>query len=181
VTEPVLKEGQTLSEPSASDQRASRVWAVYAEGVRFLALRALGDAQAAEDVAQETVLRAWRESTERKGEPITDPVAFIYGIARHVIVDARRSSKRTVALDLVDSFPASERDVLDALVSAEERSRLRTAMRALSRSERALLMMSYVEGMTSAAIAQRLGESAEAIRKRKSRAVQQLRDAFRAS
>lgn len=179
MTEPVLKEPPALSEAPATDLRAARTWAVYAEGIRFLALRALGDAQAAEDVAQETVLRALRQSTERKGAPITDPVAFIYGIARHVIADMRRQNRRTVTLDLADSVGSSERNALDALVSAEERARLRSCLRRLSRAERALLVMSYVEGMTAPAIALLLGESAQAVRKKKSRAVQRLRDAFR--
>lgn len=179
MTSSVVRPPDTPPDSGDPAAESSRAWAAYADGIRFLALRLLGDADAADDVAQETMLRAWRTSTDPKGHAIHDQAAFVHGIARHVIADFQRRSAKTVSLDTAGPVAANSRDALDVLVSDEERSRLRTAMRALSRSERALLMMSYVEGMTSAAIAQRLGESAEAIRKRKSRAVQQLRDAFR--
>ena len=166
--------------PGGEDARAFSpdTWAIFAEGIRFLALRALGDPDAANDVAQETVLRAWRASGGRQGGQIRDPAAFVYGIARHVIADARRTRGQTVTLDVATPTAATERDALDALISEEERARVRAAIRALPRADRLLLELSYVRGMTSAAIAVRLDESAASIRKRKSRALQRLRAAF---
>lgn len=178
MTSPLARTPDPPPDAGDSDRDSDREWGIYAEGVRFLALRALGDPDAADDVAQEAVLRAWRGSIERKRSAIADPVAFIYGIARHVIADTRRQSRHAVSLEATESIPASDRDVLEALASDEERASVRAALRRLPRAERTVLVMSYVEGLTSAAIALRLGESADAIRKRKSRAIQRLRNAF---
>lgn len=178
MTYPLRADAETT--PRSEDARALSLdtWAIFTEGIRFLALRALGDPDAANDVAQETVLRAWRASAGRQGEQIREPAAFVYGIARHVIADARRARGQTVTLDVAASTPAPERDALDALISEEERARVRAAIRALPRADRVLLELSYLKGMTSAAIAARLGEPPTSIRKRKSRALQRLRAAF---
>lgn len=178
MTIPVLSDSTEPTTAGAGTFGASSTWAAYADGVRFLALRKLHDPDAADDVAQETVFRALKAATERPGEPIRDPAAFIYGIARHIIADTARSSHKTRSFTAADSLAAPDRDYLQALISEEERHRVRVAIRDLPRAERALLEMSFVRGMTSHEIASRLGESADGVRKRKSRALQRLRKVF---
>ena len=179
MTEQVVKPTESARAPAASGINDPGAWAVFAEGIRFLALGALGDVDEAADATQETIIRALKAIAGQRGAPVKDPVAFIYGIAKHVIADALRLKSKTVSLELTHSLSASETDVLDALVSKEDRGRLRAALGSLPRAERALLVMTYVRGMTSADIARRLGESADVIRKRKSRAVEKLREEFK--
>lgn len=178
MTIPVL--GDSVAATGANDLTpySSQDWANYAAGVRFLALRALGDEDAADDIAQETILRALRTTIDANKAAIRDPAAFIHGIAKHIIADALRRKYQTLSLEVAETIPAADGDVLDAMVSDEERSRVRLAIRKLPPSERSLLVMSFVRGMSSPEIAERLGESAELIRKRKSRAVERLRAAF---
>lgn len=152
-------------------------WAEFAEGLRFLALKALGDRSAADDVAQETILRALRTSKDSTAL-IRNRAAFIHGIARHVIADALRRNYRTLPVEDADAIPTSDRNALDAMISDEERRRVRSAIQKLPKPERSLLVLSFVRGMTSPEIAEKLGESADVIRKRKSRAVQNLREVF---
>ena len=150
-------------------------------GLQLMALRALGTMLAAEEVAQETLARA--VLALQNGHPV-DPLgvpAFVAGIARHVIADTLRASRRVVSLDALGrSEPvAVQADALDALVSAAERERVRAALRQLSPDDRELLRLCYFDGLTPAELAARLGEPAERIRKRKSRALERLRTAFR--
>ncbi len=178
MTIPVLRDSVVAIDANDLTPDSSQGWANYAAGVRFLALRALGDGDAADDVAQETILRALRTTIDANKAVIRDPAAFIHGIARHVIADALRRKYQTLSLEIAETIPATEGDALDAMVSDEERTRVRLAIRKLPPSERSLLVMSFVRGMSSPEIAERLGESAELIRKRKSRAVQRLRSVF---
>ena len=150
-------------------------------GLHLMALRALGTKPAAEEIAQETLARA--VVALQNGHPV-DPVrvpAFVAGIARHVIADALRAGRRVVSLDAQDqSQPvAIEADALDALVSAAERERVQAALRQLSPADHELLRLCYFDGLTPTEVAARLGEPAERIRKRKSRALERLRTAFR--
>lgn len=178
MTIPVLRDSVAAIDASELTPDSSQDWANYAAGVRFLALRSLGDEHAAEDVAQETILRALRTTIDANNAAIRDPAAFIHGIAKHVIADALRRKYQTLSLEVSETIPATDNDVLDSIISDEERTRVRLAIRKLPTSERSLLVMSFVRGMSSPEIAERLGESAELIRKRKSRAVQRLRAAF---
>lgn len=149
-------------------------------GLRLMALRALGDLEAAEEAVQETLARAF--DVLRGGRRL-DPRelgAFVGGIARHVIVDAHRARQRAVSLESLPDPPAATAtdDPLAALVSADERARLRAALGRLSTGDYELLRLSFFEALTPGQLATRLRQPAERIRKRKSRALDRLRRAF---
>lgn len=150
-------------------------------GLLLLAIHALRTTDAADEAVQETLARA--VVALGRGQ-LADPAklpAFIAGIARHVIADALRARRRVISLENVSSadHPSRDGDALGALVAATERSRVRTALAALPQDDRELLRLCYFEGLTPGEIAGRLGEPAERVRKRKSRALERLRRAFR--
>ncbi len=148
-------------------------------GVRAIALRALEDPDDAEDVAQETMSRTIQALREGRFQRDRSLGAFVRGIARHVIADALRARGRTSRLRAVgDPFRRRPGDGLTALVSREEQDRLHEALQQLSDSDRELLRLSFFDGLTPAQIAERWGEPSERIRKRKSRALMRLREAF---
>lgn len=144
-------------------------------GLRIMALRALNDADLAEDVAQESLLRALNSVTP---DVAADPVrmgAFVGGIARHVIADVRRGAARFGALAL-EPPTSSEDDALNAIMRAEEWQAVQRALEKLSVDDRSVLHKSFVIGMTPAEVAAASGEPAERVRKRKSRALSRLRE-----
>ena len=152
-------------------------------GLELLALRTLGSADASREAVQETLARA--VVALANGQP-SDPAklpAFVAGIARHVVVDIVRAQRRIVSLDSLPltEHPAPAVDALSALVSTEERARVCAALGSLSATDRALLRDCYVEGLSPTEIAARSREPAERVRKRKSRALDRLRAAFRGS
>jgi RNA polymerase sigma-70 factor, ECF subfamily len=145
-----------------------------------MALRSLGSVPAAEEAAQETLARA--VEALQSGQ-LRDPervAAFVSGIARHVIADACRARKRDVPLEGLPEAAAvaGTGDALAALISTAEQGAVRTALARLSAGDRELLRLAFFEGLEPAEIAARLGEPAERIRKRKSRALERLRAAF---
>lgn len=139
----------------------------------------------AEEAAQEALARA---VTALAGGRLVDPVklpAYVAAIARHVCAHVIRDRKPTLPLEgeaAVD--PArhpqlqSRDDPLQALISADEIEKLRTALHALPADDQRLLRMSFHEDRSPAEIAASLGEPAERVRKRKSRALERLRLAF---
>lgn len=153
-------------------------WGVYAEGVRLIALRALGDPAQAADVAQEAITRAIASLADGRPDPIRDVGGFVYGIARHIIADLHRSQSRNVPIDETPEVPTAHPDALESAIAEEDRQRVRSALQELPASDRDLLHDFFVDGLTADVIAARLGETPVNIRKRKSRALERLRRVF---
>jgi RNA polymerase sigma-70 factor (ECF subfamily) len=146
-------------------------------GVRLIALRMLGDEDAARDAAQETmsrVLDALHAGQVRDRDKLP---AFVRGVAHHVIVDVVRARSRHTTLS--DELPdASQPDTLDEIVAEENHRHVEYALARLSPEDRDVLRLVFVEGLTPRQLAARLHEPAERVRKRKSRALQRLREHF---
>jgi RNA polymerase sigma factor (sigma-70 family) len=142
-----------------------------------MALRALGDLDAADEVAQETLARALVALRDLTPD---DLGAYVGGIALHVIADIGRARQRTVSLDAApeDLLPSDAPDPLDELCTAGERHRVSEALDRLPAQDRELLRLCYFEGQSPSEIADRTGAPAERIRQRKHRALARLREAF---
>lgn len=149
-------------------------------GLQLMALRALGNMAAAEEVAQETLTRALVAVQGGQPRDPTKVAAFVTGIARHVIADACRDRKRTGPLEALPESAAAltTRDALSTIISTAEHAAVHAALARMSPEDRELVRMSFFDGLTPADIADQLGEPAERIRKRKSRALERLRAAF---
>jgi len=158
------------------DSAIARLPGTLAGGLEIVAVRALGNMDDARDAVQETLARAL-EALRGNRVPAGVPIeAFVYGIARHVITDLQRRRVRDRgAEEDTGTLPAPGPSALEALVRAEEREIVSRALGTLSDADRQLLEWCYVDGERVSAIAARLGEPAERVRKRKSRALERLR------
>jgi RNA polymerase sigma factor (sigma-70 family) len=126
------------------------------------------------ELTQEVILHtlhALRNGQVRQAESLP---AFIHGIARNLIAGYRRGTGRMAP----ESLPNGDHPGLIAPQSRpDERLELvRQALTSLNRSDREILLMILVDGLTPAAIASRLGLNAEVVRQRKSRAIKRVRD-----
>lgn len=151
---------------------------VLRSGLVLMALRALGDASAAEDVAQEALTRALAETRETVVTANFGP--YVAGIARHLIADYFRAKRRTGPLSQAAFESAHDEtpDALTVLCSDGEVARLRDALGALAVDDRELLTLCFFHDLSPAEIARHLGVPPERIRQRKLRALQRLRAAF---
>lgn len=147
-------------------------------GLELLALRALGERAAAEEVAQETLARA--VVAAERGTVVQEGrlAAFVAGIARHVIADRQRDDAKRAPLSAAAHLVSAEADPLSRLMTADERAAVHAALALLSPADRELLQLCYFDGLSPADIAAQLGEPAERIRKRKSRALERVREAL---
>src|SRR4051812_12452812 len=135
-----------------------------------------GDPSAADDLAQETLLEAWRHQHR-----LTDPSgadAWLNAIARNVCrrwLRARGGSALPTADDNVLEGASEARD-LDTVLEREELVELLDrALGLLPEATRAALVGHYVDELSHAEIADRLGTSADAVSMRVSRGRSRLR------
>jgi RNA polymerase sigma-70 factor (ECF subfamily) len=150
---------------------------VLRPGIRLMALRALGDAGLADEVAQETIVRAFHALRSVRPERLG---SFVAGIARHVITDIIRARPHDVALHHLapESEPQTSSNALLLLCDDEEKERIRRTLASMTPEDRDLLRLLYFEGISAADIARRAGVPPERIRQRKLRALERLRQAF---
>ena len=146
-------------------------------GVRLMALRAFGDSELADEVAQESIVRAFHSLRLSRPQRLGP---FVAGIARHVIADVIRTRPREVRLDELapDSEPHTLRDPLVMLCEASEQARVHAALGLLTAPDRDLLHLVFFEGLSPSEVALRVGAPPDRIRQRKLRALARLRIAF---
>jgi RNA polymerase sigma-70 factor (ECF subfamily) len=118
-----------------------------------------GSVQVAEDLTQDTFVAAISEL--KKGRRVAAPIAWIYGIARHKLLDYYRRQERA---EPSLAFEADElADDLAVPDDARARGRAVTALASVAASQRAALVLCYVDGFSMAETAALLGKSVEAV------------------
>lgn len=134
-----------------------------------LALKITGDAREAEDVAQETFVRAFEALT--RFDPERPFAPWILKIAANLSLSRLRSRRATVPLE--DGM-AREAGPEETAGRALEGERLRAALARLDPEDRALLALRYHEGMRVGEIARTLGIGEGAAKVRLFRARERL-------
>ena len=122
--------------------------------------RALGDAGHAEDVVQETFLRAWGAG-HRFDPTLASLRAWLFAILRNVIIDTVRArSSRPGVASPVDTATADEIDGLLKAWVIEE------ALRRLTHEHRQAVVEVYYHGRSAADVAAQLDLPAATVRSR---------------
>jgi RNA polymerase sigma-70 factor (ECF subfamily) len=148
----------------------------HAPLVRYLTRR-LGDRDWAEEVAQETFVRALRQS-ELKNER-----AWVFAVATNLVRDeARKDVRRRRHLELLAAEAKAESGDAppDELVRSEERAMARKALEALSEKDREALLMKE-EGLDYHEIAEALELSVASVGTTLSRARRRLVESYEAA
>ena len=148
-----------------------------------LAFRMTGNEQDAEDVVQETFLRAYRQL--KNYEARSSFATWLFRIASNYSLDLIRSRKRHQEqrdvstpdgeIDILQSIPASSPTPYSIAFSGQVQDRISTALDELSPQERTAFVLRHFEGMSIAEIGALLGTGANATKHSIFRAAQKLR------
>ncbi|ACZ83903.1 MULTISPECIES: sigma-70 family RNA polymerase sigma factor [Streptosporangium] len=124
-------------------------------------LRLTGDPGRAEDVVQETLLRAWRHPDALSGRPIR---AWLFTVARNLVVDqhrARKSRPPETGAEALAVLPAD-----DELERAVESWAVAEALATLRPEHREVLAEVYYQGKSVKEAAEALGIPAGTVKSR---------------
>ena len=142
-----------MDDPEALDAKVMRVlYDEHAAAIWRYAVRLTGDTARAEDVVQETLLRAWRHP-EVTADSERSARAWLFTVARNLVIDERRSARVRSETGTPDMEKAADRAGPDEVETALDRMLLGEAIRELSEEHRAVIRRAYYQGWTTAQIA----------------------------
>lgn len=130
-----------------------------------------GDRGRAEDVVQETLLRAWRHPAVLD-QSSGSARGWLFTVAKRIVIDDWRSTRNRP--ELVTADPP-DRAVSDAADHRADRSVLVNALRGLSADHREVLVECYVRGSSVAEAAVQLGVPPGTVKSRTHYALHALR------
>jgi RNA polymerase sigma-70 factor (ECF subfamily) len=137
-----------------------------------LCMALLGSQADADEATQETLLRAHRAMATYRGEGTVK--AWLCGIARHVCAHMLETRRKGRAIAELVPVPDSDQG-REALAARQRAGAVREALTHLKPSERDVLVLRFVAGLTSREIAIATNLDEAAARKRISRALAHLR------
>ena len=171
---PAAPDAELIAWSAAGDRRAfDEIVTRHGQFALRVALRLVANAAVAEELAQESFLRAWEQ--RHRFDPLRARfTTWLYRIVTNQCVDYLRR-KRPEPLpenfDLADPTIGTE----DALEAKECHDTLQTALEKLSARQRATVVLVYYEGMSGAETARVLGLSSKAVERLLARARRDLR------
>lgn len=178
-----VEAGGAVERAQSGDSDAFRLLVEqHSRAVFRLAFRMTGNEQDAEDVVQETFLRAYRQLD--KYEARSSFSTWLYRIASNYSLDLIRMRKRHE--DKRERGNVEERDILQTLpvntpgpdrivYSTQVQERVNEALNELSAQERTAFVLRHFEGMSIDEIGEALGTGTNATKHSIFRAVQKLR------
>ncbi|MDO9494708.1 MAG: SigE family RNA polymerase sigma factor [Nocardioides sp.] len=131
-----------------------------------------GDAHQAEDLVQETLAKVYAKWRRPFGGRIDNPAAYAQTTLTRTFISGRRrrSSGEVPYADLPDA------PLVDSTGGADLRLELRELLGGLSETDRAVLVLRFVEDLGVEEVAQRLGLTPGAVKNRSMRALARARD-----
>lgn len=134
---------------------------LHAVALWHYVLRLTQDGARAEDIVQETLLRAWRTDLSDDGSGSVR--GWLFTVARNLVIDEVRSARsrhEVIGVTVPERSTADRTDaVFDALVVTD-------AMSSLSTDHRTVVAQAYFARMTVAEIADELGIPAGTVKSR---------------
>ena len=180
-----LSDAVLLERFAAGDQSAARALSdQLLPGALRQAYRMLGDQAEAEDVAQDAMLRLWKQATDwRAGEARVS--TWLYRVVHNLCIDRIRKRRPQVPVEDAPEPVDPDPSVLDRMAQTEQSKAVAAAIAELPERQRQALVLRHFEGMSNPAIGEALECSVEAVESLLARArralakkMQEEREAF---
>jgi RNA polymerase sigma-70 factor, ECF subfamily len=141
-------------EPDCDDDVVRQLYSLHARPLRAYAERFCADRAAAEDIVQETFIRAWQHLRPLSAaDPHVRP--WLFRVARNLLIDADRTARSRPST--VQMQPAEEGRDDEGLDQVLDHELVTDALQRLSPAHRAVVVETFYRGGTLAGVACQLG------------------------
>ncbi len=170
----VDQDAELLERFAAGDQSAARALTEQLlPSVLRQAWRMLGDQTEAEDVAQEAMLRLWKQATDwRAGEARIS--TWLYRVVHNLCIDRIRKRRPQVPVEDAPEPVDPDPSVLERMAQTEQSKAVAEAIATLPERQRQALILRHFEGFSNPEIGEALECSVEAVESLLARARRQL-------
>ncbi|WP_448810594.1 sigma-70 family RNA polymerase sigma factor [Agromyces bauzanensis] len=139
--------------PPDDDRRLVALYDAHAPSVWRYVVHLTGDPSGADDIVQETLLRAWRSPRILAQEPESTR-SWMFTVARNLVIDEARSARRRHEIGVAETPDRGRDDGTDALFQS---LLVEEALAGLDLEHRAVIVHAYYGGCSIAEVARRLG------------------------
>ena len=149
-----------------------RLYSNHVERIYRYVFYQVRDKMTAEDITEETFIKAWRAIGSCKGKEETFS-SWLYSIAHNCTIDALRKRQKKVSIEMVP--PAEISSPEPEIESELKRRELLEAIAYLPQNQRQVITLKFIEGLDNQEIGQVMGKNQGAIRVLQMRALATLR------
>jgi RNA polymerase sigma-70 factor, ECF subfamily len=153
------------------DAPLRQLYESHALALRSYVVRFTADPVSADDIVQETFIRAWRHLPELTAERPVRP--WLFRVARNLLIDADRAARSRPVT--VPGQPAEQSGPDAGLDQVLDRQALAGALQELSPAHRTVLVETFYRGRPLTALARQLGIPPGTVRSRLHYALHALR------
>ena len=168
------RDAELLARFAAGDQGAARALTdQLLPGALRQAWRMLGDQAEAEDVAQDALMRLWRQAADwRAGEARVS--TWLYRVVHNLCIDRMRKRRPQVPVEDAPEPVDPDPSVLQRMAETETAKAVAAAIQELPERQRQALMLRHFEGYSNPQIGEAMDCSVEAVESLLARARRQL-------
>jgi RNA polymerase sigma-70 factor (ECF subfamily) len=171
---PVPEEAHLVHQAKSGDPEAfARLYDAYVERIsRYIYFRVSENVDM-EDIVSQVFLKAW-ENLDRYKMGSSPFIAWLYTIARNLVIDHYRTKKDMLPLEEALALP-SDREAPDEEAQMRfDLQAMRDALQSLSKDQKQVLILKYIAGLPNESIAKIMNKQEGTIRGLQMRGLQTL-------
>ncbi len=152
----------------------AKIYDVYIERMYRFVYFKVGSRQEAEDITSELFLKLWKYLTEKKNK-VDSLNGLIYQMARNLVIDhyRKKAKKQECSLEQVIHLPG-DTDIEYAAHITVESERLLKHINKLKQEYQEIVLLKYIEGLSTKEISLATGKKKTAVRVTLHRAIKVL-------
>jgi RNA polymerase sigma-70 factor (ECF subfamily) len=142
------------SRPTAASESMNELWQIHSPVLKRFALKlTLGDKYRADEIIQETLVRAWRHPEVVDGHAATIR-PWLFTVARNVAIDLWRSKSRHD--EVIEDKPVDRANLVEGIDRAMTAMDVRAALAQLTPEHRQVIVEVYYLGRSVGEVAEML-------------------------
>ncbi|MBI5530288.1 MAG: sigma-70 family RNA polymerase sigma factor [Candidatus Doudnabacteria bacterium] len=152
----------------------AEIYELYFKSIyRFIFYR-VSHKETAEDLTEEVFIKAFSKLGSLSGH--SSFKAWLYQIARNLVIDYYRQKKQTVALEDVENILEYESNIIDTVNLSQQQKVLLNLMKELGAEQQVVIKLKFFEDLSNGEIAELLHKNEGAIRVIQHRALARLQE-----
>ena len=172
---PATDESKLISLSKQGDTEAlASLYACYVERITCYVYSRVTDHQLAEDITSRIFLKMLEKlDTYQVGQ--SPVIAWLYRMAHNAVIDHYRMKRTFVSLEDLHQAEVRQEDGIEEKLELQIKSQqLRAALQALTEEQQRVLILRFIEGLSTREIARQLGKQPGSVRSLQMRALQKL-------